>query len=145
MNIQGLFPFGLTSLISLQSKGLKSFLQPHKFKASVLQCSTFFMVQLSHSYMTTGKAMCVCVIALTIWIFVDTVMSLLLKCCLDLSLISFQGTMVFAFHGCHHYPGFPGGSNGKESTCNVRGLGSISGSGKFPGRGHSLPLQYSCV
>ena len=55
---------------------LKSLLQHHSSKASVLQCSVFFMVQLSHPYMTTGKT-----IALTIWTFVDKVMSLLLSHC----------------------------------------------------------------
>ena len=57
MNIQGWFPLGLTGWISLQSKGLtlKSLLQHHSSKASILHCSTFFMVQLSHPYMTTGK------------------------------------------------------------------------------------------
>ena len=50
---------------------LKSLLQHHSSKASVLCCSAFFMVQLSHPYMTTGKT-----IALTRWTFVDKVMSL---------------------------------------------------------------------
>jgi len=40
---------------------------------------------------------------------------------------------------------FPGGSDGKESTCNVGGLGSISRLGKSPGGGHGNPLQYSCL
>ena len=66
-------PLGLTGLMSLLSKGtLKSLLQHHSLKASVLWCSALFMVQLSHSYMTTGK-----VIALTIWTFVRKVISLL--------------------------------------------------------------------
>ena len=51
---------------------LKSFLQHHSSKASILQCSAFLTVQLSHPYMTTGK-----IIALTRWIFVGIVMSLL--------------------------------------------------------------------
>ena len=51
---------------------LKSLLQHHSSKASVLRCSAFFIVQLSHPYMTTGKT-----IALTRQIFVDKVMSLL--------------------------------------------------------------------
>ena len=51
---------------------LKSLLQHHSSKASILQCSAFFIVQLSHPYMTTGKT-----IALTIWTF------LLAKRCLD--------------------------------------------------------------
>ena len=50
---------------------LKSLLQHHSSKASVLQHLAFFMVQLSHLYMTTGKT-----IALTIWTFVGKVMSL---------------------------------------------------------------------
>ena len=67
------FPLRLTGLISLQSKGLKSLLQNHSSKASVLWCPAFFMVQLSYLYMTTGKT-----IVLTIRTFVSKVMSLLL-------------------------------------------------------------------
>ena len=48
MDIQGWFPLGLIGLISLLSKGLSSLLQHHSSKASILQHSTFFMVQLSH-------------------------------------------------------------------------------------------------
>ena len=51
---------------------LKNLLQHHSSKASAFQCSTFFMVQLSHLYMTTGK-----ILALTICIFVIKVMPLL--------------------------------------------------------------------
>ena len=51
---------------------LKSLLQHHSSKASILQCSAFFIVQLSHPYMTTGKT-----IALTRWTFVGKVMFLL--------------------------------------------------------------------
>ena len=51
---------------------LKSLLQHHSSKASTLRCSAFFVVQLSHPYMTTGKT-----IALTRWTFVGKVMSLL--------------------------------------------------------------------
>ena len=68
INIQGWFPLGLTVLI-LQSKSL---LQHHSLKASILWHSAFFMVQLSHLYVTTGKT-----IALTLWTFVGNVMSLL--------------------------------------------------------------------
>ena len=42
-------------------------------------------------------------------------------------------------------PGLPGGSDGKASVYNVRGLGSISGLGRFPGEGNDNPLQYSCL
>ena len=55
MNIQDWFLSGLTGLISLQSKRFSSLLQHHSSKASVLQCSAFFIVQLSYPYMTTGK------------------------------------------------------------------------------------------
>ena len=41
--------------------------------------------------------------------------------------------------------GFPGGSDSKESTCNVGDLGSVSGSGRFPGEGNDNLLQYSCL
>ena len=51
---------------------LKSLLQPHNLKASIPQQPTFFMIQLSYPYMTSGKS-----IALTIWIFIGKVMSLL--------------------------------------------------------------------
>ena len=71
MNIQGWFPFGLTGLISLLSKGLKSLLQHHSLKASILRHSVFFIVQLSHPCITTGKT-----IALTRQTFVSKVMSL---------------------------------------------------------------------
>ena len=72
MNTQDRFPLGWTSWISLQSKGLSSLLQHCSSKASILLCSAFFIVQLSHPYMTTGK-----IIALSRWTFVDKVMSLL--------------------------------------------------------------------
>ena len=70
MNIQDWFPLGLTGWISLKSKWLSSLLQHHSSKASILQCSAFFIVQLSHPYMTTGKT-----IALTRWTFVGKVIS----------------------------------------------------------------------
>ena len=72
VNIQGWFPLGLTDVIFLQSKGLLILFQYHSSKASILLCSAFFMVQLSHLYMTTGKT-----IALTIQTFISKVMSLL--------------------------------------------------------------------
>ena len=43
------------------------------------------------------------------------------------------------------YFGIPGGSDGKESTCNAEDLGSIPGLGRSPGGGHGNPLQYSCL
>ena len=69
----GLISFRMDWLDLLAAQGtLKSLLQHHSSKASILQCSTFFIVQLSHPYMTTGKT-----IALTRWTFVGKVMSLL--------------------------------------------------------------------
>ena len=56
MNIQDWLPLGLTGLLSLLSKGFLSLLQHHNLKASILQYSAFFMIQLSYPYMTTGKA-----------------------------------------------------------------------------------------
>ena len=72
MKIQVGFPLGLIGWISLQSKGFKNLLQHHSSKASILQCSAYFIVQLSYPYKTTGK-----IIALTRWNFVGKVMSLL--------------------------------------------------------------------
>ena len=68
----GLFSFRMDWLDLLAVQGtLKSLLQHHSSKASILPRSTFFIVRLSHPYMTTGKT-----IALTRWIFVGKVMSL---------------------------------------------------------------------
>ena len=72
VNIQGWFSIGVTGLISLQSKGLKSLLQYHNSKPSILGCSAIFMVQLSYLQMTTTK-----IIAFNIWTFVGKVMSLI--------------------------------------------------------------------
>jgi len=72
MNIQGWFPLGLIGLISLLSKGLSRVLQHQISKASILRCSGFFKVQLSHLYMATGKN-----ISLTIRTFVSKMMSLI--------------------------------------------------------------------
>ena len=72
MNIQDWFPLGWTGWIPLQSKGtLKSLIQYHSSKASILWHSAFFIVQLSHPYMNAGKT-----IALTRQTFVGKVMSL---------------------------------------------------------------------
>ena len=69
----GLISFRMDWLDLLAVQGtLKSLLQHHSSKASILWCSAFFIVQLSHPYMTTGKT-----IALTRWTFVGKVMSLL--------------------------------------------------------------------
>ena len=71
----GLTSFRMAWLDLLALQGyLKSLLQHHSSKASILQCSAFFTVQLSHPYMTTGKT-----VALIRWTFVGKVMSLLLN------------------------------------------------------------------
>ena len=71
----GLISFRMDWLDLLAVQGtLKSLLQHHSSKASILWCSAFFKVQLSHPYMTTGKT-----IALTRWTFAGKVMSLLLN------------------------------------------------------------------
>ena len=77
----GLISFRMDCLDLLIVQGtLKSLLQHHSSKASILQCSTFFIVQLSQLYTTTGKT-----IALTRRTIVDKVMSLLLIYCLGWS------------------------------------------------------------
>ena len=71
----GLISFRMHWLDLLAVQGtLKSLLQHHSSKASILRCSAFFIVQLAYPYMSTGKA-----IVLTRWTFVDKVMSLLLN------------------------------------------------------------------
>ena len=80
----GLIFFSMDWLDLLADQGtLESLLQHHSSKASILQHSAFFIVTLSHPYMTTGKT-----IALTRWTFVDSVMSLLLNM-LSRSVITF--------------------------------------------------------
>ena len=77
----GLMSFRMDWLDLLAVQGtLKSLLQHHSSKASILRRSAFFTVQLSHPYMSTGKT-----IALTRQTFVDKVMSLLFICCLGWS------------------------------------------------------------
>ena len=86
----GLISFRMDWLDLLEVQGtLKSLLQHHSSKASILQHSAFFTVQLSHPYMTTGKT-----IALTRWTFVGKVMSLLFNSCLSWSYVFFQGASV---------------------------------------------------
>ena len=87
----GLISFRMDWLDLLAVQGtLKSLLQHYSSKASVLQHSAFFIVQLLHLYMTTGK-----IIALTRQTFVGKVMPLLFICCLGFSSLSFPGASVF--------------------------------------------------
>ena len=87
----GLISFRMDWLDLLAVQGtLKSLLQHHSSKASVLRCSAFFTVQLSHPYMTTGKT-----IALTRRTFFGKVMFLLFNMLSSLVILSFQGVSVF--------------------------------------------------
>ena len=89
--IPGLISFRMDWLDLLAVQGtLKSLLQHHSSKASILRHSDFFTVQLSHPYMTTGKT-----IALTRWTFVGKVMSLLLICLSRLVITFLQGASIF--------------------------------------------------
>ena len=86
----GLISFRIDWLDLLAVQGpLKSLFQHHSSKASILQHSAFFIVQLSHPYMTTGKT-----IVLTRQTFVDKVMSLLFNMLSSLVLF-FQGVSIF--------------------------------------------------
>ena len=99
MNIQDLFPLKMDWLDLLAVQGtLKSLLQHHSSKISILQHSAFFIVQLSHPYMTAGKTK-----ALTGWTFVGKVMSLLFNKLSRLVTAFFQGTRVFKLYGCSHH------------------------------------------
>ena len=69
---------------------LKSLLQHHSSKASILWCSAFFIVQLAQSYMTTGKT-----VTLTIWTFVGKAVSLLFNMLSRFVIVFFQGASVF--------------------------------------------------
>ena len=94
----GLISFRMDYLDLLAVQGtLKSLLQHHSSKASILQCSAFFTVQLSHPYMTTGKT-----IALTRWTFVGKVMSLLLNMLSRLD-ITFLPRSKRLLIGCSHH------------------------------------------
>ena len=95
----------------------KSLLQHHSSKLLILWRSSFFVVQLSYTYVTTGKT-----IALTRWTFVGKVMYLLFN-------------ILSRF----------GDSDGKASAYNAGDPGSIPGLGRSPGEGDGNPLQYSCL
>ena len=115
----GLISFRMDWLDLLAVQGtLKSLLQHHSLRPTVIQHWAFFIVQPSHPYMTTGKT-----IALSRQTFVDKVIPLLFN-------------MLSRFLG---------GSDGKASAYNAGDLGSIPGSGRSPGEGNGNPLQYSCL
>ena len=145
---------------------LKSLLQHYSSKASILQCSAFFIVQLSHPYMTTGKTT-----ALTRQTFVDKRMSLLFNMLSRLVIpflpiskhlliswlqspssvileppkIKSATVSIVSSSICHEVLGFPGSSDGKASVCNAGDPGFIPRLGRYPGEGNGNPLQYSCL
>ena len=87
----GLISFRMDWLDLLAVQGtLKRLLQHHRSKASILRCSAFFTVQLSHPYMTTGKP-----IALTRWTFVGKIISLLFNMLSRWVITFLQGVSVF--------------------------------------------------
>ena len=94
MNTQGWFCLDLLAVQGI----LKSLVQRHSSKASILRRSAFFIVQLSHSYMTTGKN-----IALSRWTFVGKVMSLLLNMLSRLVITFLPRSKRLSFHGCNYH------------------------------------------
>ena len=94
----GLISFRMDWLDLLAVQGtLKSLLQHHSSKASILWCSAFFIVQLSHPYITSGKT-----IALTKWTFVDKVMSLLFNMLSSLVIAFLPRSKRLLFSCSHH-------------------------------------------
>ena len=95
----GLISFRIDWFDLLEVQGtLKSLLQHHSSKASILRRSAFFIVELSHPYMTTGKT-----IASTRWTFVDKVMSLLFNMLFRLVIAFLPRSKHLLFHGCNHH------------------------------------------
>ena len=95
----GLISFRMDWFDLLAVQGtLKSLLQHHSSKASILWCSAFFMVQFSHPYLTTGETM-----VLLLWTFIGKVMPLLFNMLPRLVIVFFQETRVFQLQGCSHH------------------------------------------
>ena len=111
-------------LLAVQG-ALKSLLQHHSSKVSILWCSTFFVVQLAHLYMTAGKTM-----VLTVWTFVRKVIALLFN-----MLASFIGASQVALVV----------KKQAASAGDVIHVSSIPGSGRSSRVGNGNPLQYSCL
>ena len=98
VNTQDWSPLGWTGCLLAVQGTLKSLLQHHSSKASILRHSAFFTVQLSHPYMTTGKT-----IALTRWTFVGIVMSLLLNMLSRLVITFLPRSKHLLISGCTHH------------------------------------------
>ena len=95
----GLISFRIDWLDLLAVQGtLKSLLQHHSSKSSILWCSAFFIIQFSHLYTTTGKT-----IALTRWTFVGKVMSLLFNMLSRLVISFLPRSKHLLFHGCSQH------------------------------------------
>ena len=94
---------------------LKSLLQHHSSKASILLCSAFFTVQLSHPYMTTGKT-----IALTRWTFVGKIMSLLLNMLSRLVITLEVACLTLNTGFVTYWFGLPWWLSDKEPACQCR-------------------------
>ncbi|CAN0122508.1 unnamed protein product [Rangifer tarandus platyrhynchus] len=122
----------------------------HNSKASILQCSVFFVVQLSHLYITTRKTM-----ALTIWTFVSKEMSLFFNMlsrfvtvflprskCLNFEA---EVTILSDLYTLLCTKDLPCSSVGKESVYSAGDPRSIPGLGRSPGEGNGNPFQYSCL
>ena len=82
----------------LQSKGISGIFSLQELKASILHCSDFFVVQLPHAYMTTGKTM-----ALTIQTFAGNVMSLLFNTLFRFVIGFLPRSKCFLLYGCSHH------------------------------------------
>ena len=96
----GLISFIIDWLDLLAVQGtLKSLLQHHSSKVSILWHSAFFIAQLSHPHVTTERT-----ITLTRWTFVSKMMSLLFNMLSRFVTDFFQGVSIFLFHGSSHHP-----------------------------------------
>ena len=138
----GLISFRTDWLDLLAVQGtLKSLLQHHSSKASILQRSAFFIVQLSHPYMTTGKT-----IALTRRMFVGKVMSLLFNI-LSRLVITFLPRSKRLLISWQQSPSSVAlvVKNPPANARDIRHVGLIPESGRSPGEGDDNPLRYSCL
>ena len=135
----GMIYFRINWLDLLPVQGtLKSILQHHSSKASILWRSSFFMVQLLHPHMTTGKT-----ITLTRWTFVSKVMSLLFNTLLRFVIAFLPRSKRLLMSWLKSLSCLSGGSVGKESTCNARATGDTGSTPRLErssGEGHSNPL-----
>ena len=114
----GLISFRMDWLDLLAAQGtLKSLLQHHSLKASVLWCSAFFMVQLSHPYMIAGK-----MIALIIWAFVSKVVFLLFNTLCRFVIKNSTFKKLRSWHRVHHFMANRWGNSGNSDRVYFLGL-----------------------